>query len=175
MLLYTSMIAGAGNETTTRLIGFMGELLAEHPDRASRDRGEPVADSHGDRGGPALRSAVAGAGALRRACCRMPGTTVAEGRSCCCSTDQPIATNASSRCATKFDIHRAPTHLSFGHGLHFCLGSALARMQARVVLEEVIKRWPDWEVDYANAAKAHTSAVCVDGRSYPSSLASRPT
>ena len=32
-------------------------------------------------------------------------------------------------------------------------------MQARVVLEEVIKRWPEWEVDYANATKAHTSSV----------------
>ena len=32
-------------------------------------------------------------------------------------------------------------------------------MQARVALEEVIKRWPDWEVDYANATKAHTSSV----------------
>ncbi len=32
-------------------------------------------------------------------------------------------------------------------------------MQARVALEEVIKRWPEWEIDYANAAKAHTSSV----------------
>ena len=47
----------------------------------------------------------------------------------------------------------------FGQGLHFCLGSALARMQARVALEEVLKRWPDWEVDYDNAEKAHTSSV----------------
>ena len=61
--------------------------------------------------------------------------------------------------ADTFDIHRGAGHLSFGHGLHFCLGSALARMQARVVLEEVLKRWPDWEIDYANATKAHTTSV----------------
>ena len=59
----------------------------------------------------------------------------------------------------QFDIHRGAAHLSFGHGLHFCMGSALARMQARVALEEVIKRWPDWQIDYANAEKAHTSSV----------------
>jgi cytochrome P450 len=59
----------------------------------------------------------------------------------------------------RFDIHRNPAHLSFGQGLHFCLGSALARMEARVALEEVIKRWPDWEVDYHNAARAHTTSV----------------
>jgi cytochrome P450 len=35
----------------------------------------------------------------------------------------------------------------------------LARMEARVVLEEIVKRWSDWEVDYGNAAKAHTASV----------------
>jgi len=43
----------------------------------------------------------------------------------------------------RFDIHRTGGHLSFGAGLHFCLGSALARMQARVALEEILKRWPN--------------------------------
>ncbi len=50
-------------------------------------------------------------------------------------------------------------HLSFGQGLHFCLGSALARLEARVAFEEVLKRWTDWEVDYDNAFRAHTSSV----------------
>lgn len=55
----------------------------------------------------------------------------------------------------RFDIHRQGSHLSFGQGLHFCLGSALAR----VAFEEVLKRWPEWEVDYANAQRAHTASV----------------
>jgi cytochrome P450 len=59
----------------------------------------------------------------------------------------------------RFDIHHTGCHLSFGHGLHFCLGSALARMEARVALEEVLKRWPDWQVDYDNALRAHTASV----------------
>ena len=46
-------------------------------------------------------------------------------------------------------------------------GSALARMQARVATEEVLKRWPDWEVDYGNAAKAHTPARCAAGSTLP--------
>jgi cytochrome P450 len=59
----------------------------------------------------------------------------------------------------RFDIHRRESHLSFGQGLHFCLGAALARMEARVALEEVLTRWPDWDVDYANAVRAHTASV----------------
>ncbi len=66
--------------------------------------------------------------------------------------------------AGRFDIHRGGGHLSFGHGLHFCLGSALARTQARVAIEEVTKRWPDWEVDYDNAVMARTASVRGRGR-----------
>ena len=61
--------------------------------------------------------------------------------------------------ADRLDIHRQATHLSFGRGIHFCLGAALARMQARVALEEVLSRWPDWEVGYDAARRAHTSSV----------------
>lgn len=59
----------------------------------------------------------------------------------------------------RFDIHRNAAHLSFGQGVHFCLGSALARMQARVALEEILSRWPEWDVDYDGAAMAHTASV----------------
>ena len=65
--------------------------------------------------------------------------------------------------ADRFDIHRGGAHLSFGQGLHFCLGSALARMQARVALEEVIKRWPDWE-STTTTPKWRTPRAFADGR-----------
>lgn len=159
VLMYTSMIAGAGNETTTRLIGFIGQLLAEHPDQ----RREIVAD-------PSLIPMAieevlryeAPSPVQARHVSRdvsVHGTDVPEGSIMLLLNGSANRDERKFPDGERFDIHRGAAHLSFGHGLHFCLGSALARMQARVALEEVIKRWPEWEVDYTEAVKAHTSSV----------------
>ena len=57
-----------------------------------------------------------------------------------------------------FDIHReARQHLAFSVGTHYCLGSALARLEGRIALEEILKRFPEWDVDMANASLSPTS------------------
>jgi len=59
-----------------------------------------------------------------------------------------------------FDIRRkAVGHLTFSYGIHYCLGAALARLEGRVALEEVLRRFPEWTVDEDNAKLASTSTV----------------
>ena len=62
--------------------------------------------------------------------------------------------------ADRFDIHRdLGQHVTFGYGVHFCLGAALARLEARIALDEVLNRFPEWQIDMANARRARTSTV----------------
>ncbi len=59
-----------------------------------------------------------------------------------------------------FDIHRQISQqLTFGYGIHFCLGAALARLEGRIALEEVLARFPEWTVDLDAARLSPTSTV----------------
>jgi cytochrome P450 len=59
-----------------------------------------------------------------------------------------------------FNIHRDTiSHLTFGKGVHYCLGANLARLEGRVALDELLNRFPEWGIDYDNAQLAPTSTV----------------
>ena len=51
------------------------------------------------------------------------------------------------------------SHLTFGKGVHYCLGANLARLEGRVALDELLNRWPEWGIDYETAVPAPTSTV----------------
>jgi cytochrome P450 len=62
--------------------------------------------------------------------------------------------------ADDFDIRRDhKQHLAFGHGLHVCLGAALARLEMRVSLEEIHRRIPDYVVDADGLVRMHSGNV----------------
>jgi cytochrome P450 len=159
VLAYTAMIAGAGNETTARLIGFIGQLLGEHPDQrhelAANPSLIPSAVEETLRYEPP--SPVQARYVARDV--EHYGHTVTEGSYMLLLNGSANRDESRLTDPNRYDIHREGGHLSFGQGLHFCLGSALARLEARVALEEVLKRWTDWDVDYDYARRAHTSSV----------------
>jgi cytochrome P450 len=50
-------------------------------------------------------------------------------------------------------------HVALGFGIHFCLGASLARMEARVAIDETLKRFPKWQVYHDDLEMVHTSTV----------------
>ena len=60
----------------------------------------------------------------------------------------------------RFDIHRPPgLAIGFGHGIHSCLGAALARLECRIAVAELARRWPRYRVDEAGLRRVHMSNV----------------
>lgn len=161
LLMFMNLVAVAGAETTTRLIGWAGKLLSEHP----AQRAQLVADRTLLPGAieemlrfepPALQAARY---VTRNA--EFYGTTVPEGSSILALIG---AANRDERRfgedADTFDITRSPRqHLSFGIGAHYCLGNALARIEGRIALDEIMNRFPDWEVDLDSAMFSSSSTV----------------
>ena len=60
----------------------------------------------------------------------------------------------------RFDARRViDRHLGFGYGAHFCIGAALARLEARVALDETLRRFPAWDIGDDGLERVHTTTV----------------
>jgi cytochrome P450 len=160
LLGYINLLAGAGNETTTRLIGWTGKVLAEHSDQRRQlveDRSlVPNAIEELLRFEPP--SPVQARYVTRDV--EHHGQPVPEGSSILLLNASGNRDERRFADPDRFDIHRTiDHHLAFGYGTHFCLGAALARLEGRVALDEVLTRFPTWEVDWDDAVQARTSTV----------------
>ncbi len=151
----------AGHETTTKMVANSVELLSRHPDQ----RAEIVADPTliGGALEEVLRFHNSTQYMHRTLMCpvEMHGEVMAEGDSVLLLIG---AANHDERefgpTAEAFDIARRPErHLGFGHGAHFCLGAALARLEGKVALEQIHARLGDYEVDHEHKVRFHSSNV----------------
>jgi cytochrome P450 len=160
VLTYTAVIAGAGNETTGRLIGWLAKLLAEHPEQ----RREVVEDRSliPNVIDEALRFEPTGHATARIVTrdVEYHGTTVPAGSPMLMLIGSANRDPRRYEDAEVFDIHRKDTqHLTFGWGVHHCLGASLARLEGRVALDEFLNRFPVWDVDDDHMKLAPTSTV----------------
>ena len=161
LLMFMNVVAVAGSETTTRLIGWAGKLLSEHPDQRRRlvdDRslGPGAVEEILRFEPPALQAARHVTRDVE-----FHDTTVPAGSAIILLIG---AANRDERRfgvnAEEFDVTRAPRqHLTFGVGAHYCLGNALARIEGRIALDEIMNRFPDWAVDLDNAVFSSSSVV----------------
>jgi cytochrome P450 len=154
------LLIAAGTETVARLIGWAGFVLAANPDQ----RAELVKDFSliPNTVEELLRYEAPSPVNARW----VTSDIELHGRTVPAESKLILLTGSAGRDereypdADRFDIRRQmDKHVSFGFGIHLCIGAALARMEGRVALEETLKRYPTWDVDIDNAKLLFTSTV----------------
>ncbi len=160
VLIFCNVLAGAGNETTNRLIGWTGKVLAEHPDQRRQLREDPSLIPGAIE--EILRYEPPGPHIGRY----VTRDTEFHGRKVPAGSAILFLVGAANRDdrryaeGERFDIRREKRpHLTFGSGIHTCIGAALTRVEGRVALEEVLKRFPEWDVEWDRAKLSPTSTV----------------
>jgi cytochrome P450 len=160
ILVFLTVIAGAGVETTGNLFGWMGKLLAEHPDqRRELVQNQQLITNAVEE---LLRYEPPGPHVARWIAepVTFHGHTLPVGSALLLMITSANHDERRFDVPDRFDIHRTiGRHVTFGYGAHLCLGAALARLEGRVALEEVLIRFPEWEVDLANACRSPSATV----------------
>ncbi len=161
LVTFINVLAGAGNETTNKLIGWTGKLLAEHPDQR-RDLAQNP-DLVPDAVEEILRCEPPGPhiGRYVMRDTEFHGQTVPAGSAILFIVASANRDDRAFPDPERFDVRRERNnaHCSFGYGIHTCIGQVLARLEGKVVIEELLKRFPDWDIDLDNAELLTTSTV----------------
>lgn len=155
-----TMVAG-GNDTTTGLLGGAAELLAAEPAQRRMLRDDPARIPEAVDELLRLTSPVQGLARTVTTDVTIRGTTIPAGRKVMLlygsANRDPREFGAD---AERLDVRRASRQiLTFSFGAHFCLGAAAARLQGRIVLEELLARCPDFVVDAERGVFAPGSFV----------------
>ena len=154
------LLAVAGNETTTKLIGNMCYRLWEHQQQRQMLIDDPSLMAM------AVEEVLRFDGSsqiIGRTCTK---DTVIRGKTIKAGDRVGLAIISASRDEEKFpnaetfDITRGERgHMAFGFGIHACLGSALARLEVRICMEEILRLMPDYEIDSSRLTRIYNPNV----------------
>ncbi len=160
LLSFIGLLSAAGNETVARFLGWSATALARFPG----ERRKLVADPGLIPGAveEILRFEAPSPVQARRVMreTKVHGEILPEGARVLLLTGSAGRDEREYPDPDRLDISRnIDRHVSLGYGLHFCLGASLARLEARIALEETLRRFPEWTVEWGEAEMVHTSTV----------------
>jgi len=157
LLAFSILLLLAGHETTTNLIGNGLFALTEHPEQAGRLRAEPELLPSAVEEFLRYDSSVQGAVRFARRAVEVGGRSIEQGSTLL------LLLGAANRDPAQFpdpdalDVSRSPNrHLSFGRGIHFCLGAPLARLEGDIAFRALLDRFPELRVAEGGAERSGT-------------------
>ncbi|UGQ10982.1 cytochrome P450 [Yinghuangia sp. ASG 101] len=158
--VFLAVIAAAGVDTTGRFFGWMGKVLGDHPDQRRQLAADRSLVPNAIEELLRFESSSPNVARYVTEDITYHGQTVPAGSRLLLMLGAANRDDRHFENPDAFDIHRGiDKHLAFSQGAHYCLGAALARLEARIALDEVLNRWPDWEIDIDNAVWSPASTV----------------
>lgn len=160
LLGFCLLLLVAGHETTTNLLSNSAVVLSQHPESRQQlaDRPELVPAAVEEL----LRydSPVQGLSRTLTRPVDLHGQRMMAGDTVLLLFGSANRDDHAFPGADRFDIHRAPERqVAFGRGIHFCLGASLARLEARIALQTLLVRQPDWEADLDSAVRLRSGPI----------------
>jgi cytochrome P450 len=157
---FCNLLGAAGNETVTKLLANACVLFARHPDAYRRLCADPSTIPDAVEEVLRYTSPSQYQGRVTTRDVEWHGRTVPAGARILLLTGSANRDEREFPDPDRFDPARRPEqHLALGHGVHFCVGASLARLESRVALEEFARRVPRYTVDEARCVRVHMSNV----------------
>ena len=165
MLSIIHQLLVAGNETTTNLIASAMMLLVRNPDQMRLVIEDPSLIPNMIEEALRLESPVQGLFRVAKVATEIGGVKIPEGARLVVMYASGNRDEAEFPDPDRFDVRRANarTHLAFGQGEHFCIGAALARLEARVAFETLLSRVPGIRLATGKNDFAHTPSFILRG------------
>jgi cytochrome P450 len=157
---FVTLLAGAGAETVTKLVGNGVVTFAEHPDELSRLQADPSLVGSAVEEVLRWKAPSQYQGRFSMADRAFHGRTIPAGNPVLIVTGAANRDPRAYHDPDRFDITReGPLGISFGHGIHYCIGAHLARLEGKVAFTELYRRWPDLQVDLDGVRYVHMTNV----------------
>jgi cytochrome P450 len=157
---FAALLGGAGAETVTKLVGNAVVLFDEHPDQWRRVADDPGGIPNAVEEILRLLPPSQYQGRFSVEDREYEGGTIPAGFPVLLLTGAATRDPRAFERPDEFDLDRPPSvSIGFGHGVHSCLGAALARMESRIAIEELAARWRELEVDVAGLRRVNMSNV----------------
>ena len=168
LLGFCVLLLVAGNETTTNLIGNAMLCFDEAPGTLEQLRARPELLPDAIEEVLRFRSPVQSMFRVVARPTQLDGHAMQPGQSVLAWIGSANRDEDAFPAADRFDVRRAPNkHIAFGHGIHFCLGAPLARLESRIALEAVLRRLPNVRRVHKEPLEAQDSMIVYGVKSLP--------
>ena len=157
---FGTLLAAAGSETVTKLVGNAVVLFGRHPDQWAKVLDDPAVIANAVEEILRYWAPSQYQGRFSTADSEWHGVTIPKNKPVFLITGAANRDPRRYDDPDRFDITREPgLAVGLGHGLHVCLGAALARLESRVAIEEIARRWPAFEVNEEGLERVQMSNV----------------